>query len=644
MLTTATEPSTSATSVFGTLTVYTINPAKQLQNTGKLIDGKTKSVLADLPIWDPIHGHQFHYAANIIDLRNKSDMALYSDCLDNTSDRYNPLFNWNGSQVGKVWIDTHDLNYVPYHDKIIFPNISDRTTLWGKLADWSSIKLYEWTESTVLPSEWDALVTTQATDSSIMQDDKASGTPRKVLYISTRVNSTSDWGSWEAVNNPHKIIHGYKINSEDGYINNTTFLIPSEFTQTNGTEVKIFLNGLYKGTETVKNIIDNTLSAPPTTVHVGDVYTVAGTGTGSWAAFPAGTTVELDTDGVTWIIVDATKFPQVDFSSVISTIHDYDTIDIIQELNIPTEQLYSVPLSSSTDTVQYMYDTPYTEITRINSVGTISDRKYYFWVENKTSKSANRLYSISEAANQYKLPSVAYMFFQNLIPVTYSMPNHYSQVIVRGVTNQIAEDNRYTIRFTKDYSLRDEFSVKNNTFARKNIHREWAVFRKDQQARVPIQLWNKLTEAVTGHPLIRVDDDHYTMDSITPIPSLERSHYDTLHGTVTRIGLGPDQAFSDKVMSINTILEEIQNTNYDLYPISREGFLDTYSFDTADDIKLAMDYIYNSFPYEHINRIFFSVLHDALTLKKEYADIFKTSMVALHGVRLFETADRATDD
>jgi hypothetical protein len=97
-------------------------------------------------------------------------------------------------------------------------------------------------------------------------------------------------------------------------------------------------------------------------------------------------------------------------------------------------------------------------------------------------------------------------------------------------------------------------------------------------------------------------------------------------------------------MSINTILEEIQNTNYDLYPISREGFLDTYSFDTADNIKLAMDYIYNSFPYEHINRIFFSVLHDALTLKKEYADIFKTSMVALHGVRLFETADRVTDD
>jgi hypothetical protein len=564
--------------------------------------------------------------------------------LDTSSDRYNPLFNWNSSQVGKVWLDTNDLKYVPYHDKIIFPNINDRTILWGQLADWSSIKLYEWTESTVLPSEWDDLVATQASDSSIMQDDKISGTPRKVLYVSTRADSTSDWGGWKAVNNPHKIIHGYKITSEDGYINDTTFVIPSEFTQTNGTEVKIFLNGLYKGTEAIKNIIDNTLSEPPATVHVGDVYTVAGTGTGSWASFPAGTTVELGSDGVTWIVVDAANFPQVNFSSVIPTINNYDTIDIIQELNILTEQLYGVPLSSSTDTIQYMYDTPYTEITKINNAGTITDRKYYFWVENKTSKPANRLYSINEAAIQYKSPSVAYMFFQNLVPATYSMPNHYSQVIIRGVTNQIAEDNRYTVRFTKNYSLRDEFSVKNNTFARKNIHHEWAVFREKQQARIPIQLWNKLTEAVTGHPLIRVDDNHYNMDLITPIPSLERSHYDTLHGTVTRIGLGPDQAFSDKEMSINTILEEIQNPNYDLYPINREVFLDTYSFDTADNTKLAMDYIYNSFPYEHINRIFFSVLHDALTLKKDYADIFKTSMIALHGVRLFETADRVTDD
>lgn len=636
------EPVTITTTEFGTMTMYTINPAKQLQNAGKMIDTKTKSILTDLPIWDPIHGHQFHHAANIIDLYNNSDMALYSACLDELSDSYNPLYNWNGAQVNKVWLDTRDVDYVPYHDKIIFPNISDRTTLWGKLADWSSINLYEWTESTVLPSEWDALVTAQSSDSTIMQDDKLSGTPRKVLYVRTRQDATAEWGAWSAIYNPQKVIHAYKIATEVGYINNTTFIIPTEFTQTNGTKVNIFVNGLYKGDASTRNIIDTTLSSPPTTVAIGDVYTVTGVGTGDWVTFTAGTTVEWD--GTTWIIVNASDFPQVNFSSVVPNINNFDTIKIMEQLQKPNEQLYGTPLSSSTDTVQYMYDTPYSEITTVNSVGTVTSRKYYFWVGNKTSKSANRLYSINEAANQYRLPGVAYMFFQNLIPATDSMPNHYSQVIVRGVTSKIAEDNRYTIRFTKEYSLRDEFSVKNNNFARKNVHQEWAVFRKEQQSRIPIQLWNKLTESVTGHPLIMVDSTHYNMDSTALIPSLERNHYDKLHGTVTRIGLGPEQAFSDKDMSLNTILEEIQNPNYDLYPISREVFFASYSFDAADNIKLVMDYIYNSFPYEHINRIFFSVLHDALTLKAEYADLFKTSTIALHGVRLFETADRAIDD
>ncbi len=51
-----------------------------------------------------------------------------------------------------------------------------------------------------------------------------------------------------------------------------------------------------------------------------------------------------------------------------------------------------------------------------------------------------------------------------------------------------------------------------------------------------------------------------------------------------------------------------------------------------------MNTIYNTFAFEHVNRIYFSVLFDAFSLKDKYEDIFKTSMVALHGIRPFQVA------
>ena len=49
-----------------------------------------------------------------------------------------------------------------------------------------------------------------------------------------------------------------------------------------------------------------------------------------------------------------------------------------------------------------------------------------------------------------------------------------------------------------------------------------------------------------------------------------------------------------------------------------------------------MNTIYNTFPFEHVNRMFFNVLLDGFSLQDKYEDIFKTSMVALHGIRPFQ--------
>ncbi len=627
-------------STLGELTIYTINPAKQIQNPAKLVDIKSRTVLSNLPLWDPIRGHQYTNAYNIVDSAKPNDAAIYGVSLD---DNIDATHCWNSKQVGMVWLDTNDMQYVPYNDTIIFPQSNDRTSLWGKLADWYDLTLYEWTESDVDPIAWDALVTSQSTDVTIPQNKKVTGTPRKVLYKQTRPTINDNWSSWSIVSNPSMDVYGYNYSSLNYVLSSNS---GTAFAGTNGSLVDVYLNGLYKGQTRVYNIIDTTLTTPPTTPAIGDLYVVAVGGTGAWLGLD-GQLVEWN--GANWVVNNTpiqltSSIAQIYIGTLIPTVNNWDTVRVIESLQLPLEETSVGVLSSSTDLLQYMYNTPYSTVSTVDNVGNVVSTKYYFWVKQKTNITNGRVYSLQQATSQIINPGVAYLFYQNFIPANTTLPAHYSQVIVRGVSNRITDDDRYVIRFTKDHSMRDEESISNSNFSKKNVHKEWVMFRKEQEARVPRLLWNKVTETVTGHPLVEIDSTHYTVDTTILIPSLDRVHFDTLNNTVTRFGLGPNQAFSDKTMTINTIISEIQNPDFDLYPISREAFFATHSFDTTDNIKAAMDYIYDSFPIAAVNRILFSVLHDALSLKAEYADLFKTSAIALHGVRLFETADRVIDD
>jgi len=154
------------------------------------------------------------------------------------------------------------------------------------------------------------------------------------------------------------------------------------------------------------------------------------------------------------------------------------------------------------------------------------------------------------------------------------LPNRFTQVIIRGLQGIVNADNRYTIRFTRDFTLRDEI-------------------------------------------------DTYPIDSF---------------GTDTRFGLGDDQAFVDGKLALNSVISYLLDPNVDFTPVDINEFLKNNNFDTNDDIISTMEQIYNTFTYTHVNRIFFSVLHDAFSTKAKYNDIFKTSMVSLHGIRPFQTS------
>jgi hypothetical protein len=211
----------------------------------------------------------------------------------------------------------------------------------------------------------------------------------------------------------------------------------------------------------------------------------------------------------------------------------------------------------------------------------------------------------------------------------FEFPDRQTQAIIRGLRGLVTSNRRFTLRYTRDFTLRDNLDNGNTALDLKQTHQEWQLIREEQPFLIPRELWDRVTEAIVGFELDNTG---------TRVPSLERELYDTTYGTDTRFGLGDGQAFTDGATALQTILSDLQNPENDFPAVDINTFFATNSFDTDDNIIAAMATIYNTFTFTDVNRIWFSVLHDAFSFKKEYPDIFKTSMVAIHGIRPFQVA------
>jgi hypothetical protein len=167
------------------------------------------------------------------------------------------------------------------------------------------------------------------------------------------------------------------------------------------------------------------------------------------------------------------------------------------------------------------------------------------------------------------------------------------------------------------------------------------MIRPEMTSAVPRNLWDKITESVVGHPLSSDVSEGYNSSIL--IPSLENVLYDQLNGTDTRFGLGEGQAFVRKSFAINTILAYFNDSSIDFENLDIAALLGTDPFSSKEESVLLMNKIYTSIPTVHVNRIFFSVLHDVFTTKSKIPEIMKTSMVSLHGIKLLETNGQFDD-
>jgi hypothetical protein len=577
-------------------TVYIIELNKKAVSPVLLMDNLAGVILDSMQYWNPALGYHNSESLQSIDLSLSSDPAKYTNNLDTNISTYEPLNPWNQLQVGTTWFDLSTLNYKTYYDDKVFDE-NTRIFYWGHLSDFAVVNIYEWVESDVLPSQWNALVAQDANDLTIPNDQKHTGTPLQRLYTRTLNPITNVFGPWIELDNDYFQEYDMVI------VGDTQTLTITDFDTTVGDLINVYVNGFFVEQVVVRDVVDRT-------------------------------TVPNDI------------FKEV---TIETQLNPQDTVRLIKPLpTVSTDAAFVIATSTST-TIQYQTDYPYTAINTVDNFGNVVSTKYYFWVRGKLSPSTGHDLSISDAAAQLAILPSPYVFFQDFqsLPGPEALeddlntepgfldvtPGYYSQIIIKGVGNNIIQSNdRYSVRFTKDFTLRDSLE---GSISLKNKHEEWELIRQQQSEIIPLVLWNRVTESIAGFLL---------SDPTTPVPSLNRVFYDQQFGTSTQWGLGDQQSFVSAVLAVNTIINEINDTRFDLSPIDRDVFFATYSFDTPTDSIAAMNAIYNTFPPLVVNRIWFSVLMDALTLQSQMTDLFKTSYLALQGVRLLETSKEAIDD
>lgn len=121
-----------------------------------LIDSYNEEVSEYLEIIDPLKGKISGLAEQELKYKSPSDPAIYSiGRLGNIVDDEN---NWLDDHVGELWWDLSTLKYVWYEQG----DDTFRKNNWGKLFPGSTIDVYEWVRSDLLPSAWAALADTNA--------------------------------------------------------------------------------------------------------------------------------------------------------------------------------------------------------------------------------------------------------------------------------------------------------------------------------------------------------------------------------------------------------------------------------------------------------------------------------------------------
>jgi hypothetical protein len=115
-----------------------------------LYNSTTARLIADLPVLDLPYGYLPNSSESYIDYTVNYDPAVYNQVPTTTSFSFDRKSAWGREQVGKLW---WDINSIKYYDNTQGNNV-ERFNYWGLAFPASTINIYEWIESDVLPKNY----------------------------------------------------------------------------------------------------------------------------------------------------------------------------------------------------------------------------------------------------------------------------------------------------------------------------------------------------------------------------------------------------------------------------------------------------------------------------------------------------------
>ena len=116
----------------------------------------TNQIVKYLDVIDPIQGEIPGIADQEIKYKTYFDPAVYSIGTDEVI--VDDGMNWTSNQVGMLWWDLTNAKFIDTQTG----DVIYRTSTWNKLYDTASIDVYEWVETTLLPSAWNKIADTES--------------------------------------------------------------------------------------------------------------------------------------------------------------------------------------------------------------------------------------------------------------------------------------------------------------------------------------------------------------------------------------------------------------------------------------------------------------------------------------------------
>lgn len=129
---------------------------KKIPNLDKIkrvmiYDNLKNEIITNLDYIDPVQGKIAGIADQEIRYKAVFDPATYNTGSNNVN--INKTSTWGSDHIGQLWWDLSTVKFVnPYQSNVIYS-----TSNWSRLFVGSSIKVYEWVETELTPSQWDEL-------------------------------------------------------------------------------------------------------------------------------------------------------------------------------------------------------------------------------------------------------------------------------------------------------------------------------------------------------------------------------------------------------------------------------------------------------------------------------------------------------